>query len=67
MRLVKRQLNGTERIVLKPNASPEDLLKEAGRMRTQLGYDVRPDNATGRYVATHPHYRGKFVLTLEPE
>jgi hypothetical protein len=65
VKLVKQQTNGNERVVLKTDATLEDLRAEATRLKKQLGYTVKPDGRVGRYVATHPFYRGKFVLELE--
>jgi hypothetical protein len=67
VKIVKRQLNGTERIVLKDGASPNDLDAEAKRLRSLFGYDVQPDGKKGRYIATHGFYRGKYVIALEPD
>lgn len=67
VKLVKRQLNGSERIVLKEEASVDDLRAEADRLRKALGYTVKADERLGRYLATHKFYRGKFVLALEPD
>ena len=67
VKLVKQQLNGTERTVLKDHASTADLIAAAARLRTQLGYRVQADERAGRYLATHPFFSGKFLLSLEPE
>lgn len=67
VKLVKRQLNGNEVMVVKENASADDLKTEVVRLRTMLGYDVQPDGRRNRYIATHTFYRGKYVLELEPE
>ena len=67
VKLVKRQINGNDQIVLKTDASLEDLKTEAARLRKVLGYQVEPDERNGHYIATHAHYRGKFILALEPE
>ena len=67
MKLVKQQTNGNERLVLKEDATVDDLRVEAARLRTTLGYEVRPDGRANRYLASHPFYRGRYVLSLEPE
>lgn len=66
MKLVKNQINGKEHIVLKENASMEDLREEAERMRA-LGYDVKAEERLARYTATHKFYQGRFLLALESE
>lgn len=65
MKLVKRQINGEDEVVLKEPATEEDLRAEAARLRAQLGYDVQPDSKPRRFIATHGFYRGKFLLALE--
>lgn len=67
MKLVKQQINGEDRVVLKENATPEDLLNEATHLRTALGYEVQPDGRVGRYLATHRFYRGRYLLALEAD
>lgn len=67
VKLVKLQTNGTERRVVKEDATEDDLRVEAARLRAELGYDVQPDGRRGSYVVSHPFYRGRYVLTLEPE
>jgi hypothetical protein len=67
VKLVKQQLNGDEQVVLKDNASMEDLKAEVTRLKTLLGYDVHPDKRRGRYIATHNFFSGKFVLMLEQD
>jgi hypothetical protein len=67
VKLVKQQINGAERLVLKENATPEDVKLEAARMRKELGYDVQPEGRTGRYLATHKFYRGRYRLALEAD
>jgi hypothetical protein len=67
VKLVKQQLNGDEHVVLKENASMEDLKAEVARLTMLLGYDVQPDKRRGRYIATHGFFRGKFVLALEQD
>ena len=67
VKLVKAQINGNERVVLKENATLDDLRLEAARLRTKFGYEVRPDGGVERYVATHRRFRGRYQLALEPE
>lgn len=67
VKLVKQQTNGRDHVVLKQEASNGDLLAEVARLKTQLGYEVKPDGKPGRYIATHRFFRGKFALSLEPE
>lgn len=67
VKLVKKQINGNERVVLKQDATTSDLRIEANRLQAMLGYEVKPDGTAARYVATHPFYRGKYLLTLEPD
>jgi hypothetical protein len=67
VKLVKQQINGAELVVLKTNASPEDLEVEAERLKTMLGYQVQRDKRRGGYLASHRFYQGKFVLKLAPD
>jgi hypothetical protein len=67
VKLVKQQVNGSERMILKENATLDDLRVEAARLRTKFGYDVQPDGRADRYVASHKFYRGRYFLALEPE
>lgn len=67
VKLVKRQINGREQLVLKQGATAEDLRREAARLQEKLGYDVQPDSRPGSYLATHRFYRGKYLLCLEPD
>jgi hypothetical protein len=67
VKLVKQQINGNERVVLKNEATLEDLRMEAKRLKAQLGYQVKQDGRVNRYLATHPFFRGKFVLELETD
>lgn len=67
VKLVKQQINGNEHIVLKENASVEDLRAEVNRLKTLLGYDVKPDGRQNRFIATHSFYRGKFFVGLEKD
>jgi hypothetical protein len=64
---VKQQINGSDRIVLKENATSDDLRAEAVRMQHLLGYEVESDERRARYIATHRFFRGKFVLSLQPD
>lgn len=66
MKLIKNQINGKEHVVLKENASMDDLRAEADRMRA-LGYDLKAEERLARYVATHKFYQGRFLLALETE
>jgi hypothetical protein len=66
VKLVKQQINGSERVVLKQNATEEDLRAEAARLREVLGYEVKPQGRV-EYTATHPFFRGKFTLSLVPD
>lgn len=67
VKLVKHQINGQERVVLKENASRDDLRAEASRLHQLLGYQIEPDEHANRYLATHRFFRGRFVLTLEAD
>lgn len=67
VKVIKQQINGNERTILKENATAEDLRREAARMKEKFGYDVQPDGKPGGYLATHRYYRGKYVLKLEPD
>ena len=67
MKVVKQQVNGNDRVVLKENATVQDLKAEAQRMKAQLGYDIQHDKRRGTYIASHNFYRGKFVLMLAPD
>lgn len=67
VKLVKRQINGDDHVVLKQNASLEDLRAEASRLHLTLGYQLQADDRGRRYTATHPFYRGRYVLSLEAE
>ena len=66
VKVVKQQINGGERVVLKENAMAQDLKAEAMRLKTQFGYDVQHDKRRGTYIISHDFYQGKFALTLEP-
>jgi hypothetical protein len=67
VKLVKRQLNGDDHVVLKADASADDLKAEAARLKKELGYQVQLDKRRGGYLATHAHFRGKFLLALEQD
>ena len=67
VKLVKQQINGSDRTVLKENATAEDLRAEAVRLQHLLGYEVEADERSKRYIATHRFFRGKFVLSLQPD
>lgn len=67
MKLVKQQLNGNERLVLKDGATMDDLQVEAARLRNKLGYEIERDGRIDRYLASHKFYRGRYVLSLEPD
>ena len=67
VKVVKQQINGGERIVLRENATADDLKAEAQRMKQTLGYDIQPDKRRGTFIASHSFFRGKFVLSLEPD
>ncbi len=67
VKLVKQQINGSEVVVLKANATPDDLKSEAMRLKTLLGYEVRHDRRRGTYHASHDFYQGKYLLMLAPD
>ena len=67
VKVVKKQINGGDRVVLKENAMAHDLKAEAMRLKSQLGYDVQHDKRRGGYIVSHDFYQGKFVLMLEPD
>ena len=67
MKVVKQQINGGDRVVLKENALAPDLKTEAMRLKTQFGYDVQHDKRRGTYIVSHDFFQGKFVLMLEPD
>ena len=67
VKVVKKQLNGGDRVVLKEHAMAQDLKTEAMRLKTQFGYDVQHDKRRGAYIASHDFFQGKFVLVLEPD
>src|SRR5262245_19492527 len=67
VKLVKQQTNGDDIVVLKEDATLEDLEAEAKRLRTTLGYQIKPDKRRGTYVASHAFFQGKFVLKLVPD
>ena len=67
VKLVKQQINGSDRVVLKADATADDLKEEALRLKTLLGYEVRHDKRRGTYVASHSFFQGKYVLMLAPD
>ena len=67
VKLIKQQVNGNEQVVLKTEASPADLREEAERLERMFGYQIKTGERADRVVATHPFFRGKYVLSLEPE
>jgi hypothetical protein len=67
VKVVKQQIDGGERVVLKENATADDLSAEAQRMKKTLGYDIQVDRRRGTFIASHSFFRGKFVLSLEPD
>jgi hypothetical protein len=67
VKVVKQQINGGERVVLKENATADDLKSEAQRLKKNLGYDIQADKRRGTFIASHSFFRGKFVLSLEAD
>ena len=67
VKVVKKQINGGDRVVLKENAMAQDLKAEAMRLKTQFGYDIQHDKRRGTYIISHDFFHGKFVLVLEPD
>jgi hypothetical protein len=67
VKVVKQQINGGDRVVLKENAMAQDLKTEAMRLKTQFGYDIQHDKRRGTYIVSHDFFAGKFVLMLEPD
>jgi hypothetical protein len=67
VKVVKQQINGGDRVVLKENAMAQDLKAEAMRLKTLFGYDIQHDKRRGSYIVSHDFYQGKFVLMLEPD
>ena len=67
VKVVKQQINGGDRLVLKENALASDLKTEAMRLKAQFGYDVQHDKRRGTYIVSHDFFQGKFVLMLEPD
>lgn len=67
VKLVKQQINGNDRVVLKADATTNDLKAEAMRLKSLLGYDVRHDRRRGTYVASHNFFQGKYELMLAPD
>ena len=64
---MKHQINGEEHVVLKEDATPDDLRAEADRMQAVLGYEVQSDERLGQFLVSHPFFQGRFVLALEGE
>jgi hypothetical protein len=54
-------------VVLKADATADDLKAEAMRLKSLLGYEVRHDKRRGTYVASHSFFQGKYVLMLAPD
>jgi hypothetical protein len=67
VKLVKQQINGNDWVVLKADATADDLKAEAMRLKSLLGYDVRHDKRRGTYMASHNFFQGKYVLMLAPD
>ena len=67
MILVKRQTNGKDRIILKRDATIQDVRAEALRLQQELGYEVRMDRQGETCELLHRSYRGQFLLTLEAD
>ncbi len=53
VKLVKQQINGNDRVVLKADATADDLKAEAMRLKSSLGYDVRHDKRRLPHVLDH--------------
>ena len=60
-------MNGRDQVVVKADASPADLRAEAERMERVFGYQLKTGERADRVIATHPFFRGKYLLSLEPE
>jgi hypothetical protein len=67
VKVVKKQINGGDRVVLKENALAQDLKAEAMRLKTQLGYVIQHDKKRGAYIMAHDFFQGKFLLMLEAD
>lgn len=67
LKLVKQQINGNDRLVLKEDATLDDLQAEAKHFERTLGYTVEANGTGASYLLSHPFYRGKFLLRLESE
>jgi hypothetical protein len=67
VKVVKQQINGGDRVVLKENANALDLKAEAQRLKAQFGYDIQHDKRRGAYIMSHDFFQGKFVLMLAPD
>jgi hypothetical protein len=64
--LVKRQTNGKDRIILKRDATIEDVRAEALRLQRELGYELKTDGK-GDTRLFHRSFRGEFLLALEAD
>lgn len=67
MILVKRQTNGNDRIILKRDATTEDVHAEALRLQRELGYELKMDEKGETCQLFHRWYRGEFLLALETD
>ena len=67
VKVLKQQINGEDRVILKENATLEDLKAEAMRLKSKLGYAIQHDKRRGTYTASHDFYQGKFILMLAPD
>jgi hypothetical protein len=65
--LVKRQTNGKDRIILKRDATIEDVRAEALRLQRELGYELKMDGKGETCQLVHRSYRGEFLLALEAD
>lgn len=65
--LVKRQTNGSDRVILKRNATIQDVRTEALRLQRELGYELKMDGKGETCQLCHRSYRGEFLLTLEAD
>jgi hypothetical protein len=67
VKVIKQQINGGDRVVLKENATADDLKAEAQRLKKTLGYEIQADKRRGTFIASHNFFRGKFTLSLESD
>lgn len=67
MILVKRQTNGKDRIILKRDATIEDVRVEALRLQREFGYVLKMDGKGETCQLFHRSYRGEFLLALETD